>query len=265
LTSAPNDWPFRCLGYDRGSYYYLPRDGGQVIELPASAHSKLNLLNLAPLGWWKTAFTKGSSFDLDRAADSLISQCLKNGVFDPDRIRGRGAWYDANRVILHLGNRLSVISPEGEAIQHAIDDQPPSYYFYENAKPLTGPAEDPLSDDLAAELLSIAKRLEQHYRDMQDVEFTIERGKLWMLQTRSGKRTAKAALKMAVDMVGEGLIDEREAVRRVDPMALDQLLHPTLDPKAERHVLTTGLPASPGAAAGKIVLDADTEIGRAHV
>jgi pyruvate,orthophosphate dikinase len=79
-----------------------------------------------------------------------------------------------------------------------------------------------------------------------------------MLQTRSGKRTAKAALKMAVDMVGEGLIDEREAVRRVDPMALDQLLHPTLDPKAERHVLTTGLPASPGAAAGKIVLDADT-------
>lgn len=155
---APNDWPFRCLGYDRGSYYYLPRDGGQVIELPASAHSKLNLLNLAPLGWWKTAFTKGSSFDLDRAADSLISQCLKNGVFDPDRIRGRGAWYDANRVILHLGNRLSVISPEGEAIHHVIDDQPPSYYFYENAKPLTGPAEDPLSDDLAAELLSIAKR-----------------------------------------------------------------------------------------------------------
>jgi pyruvate,orthophosphate dikinase len=93
---------------------------------------------------------------------------------------------------------------------------------------------------------------------MQDIEFTVERGTLWMLQTRSGKRTAKAALKMAVDMVAEGLIDTREAVRRVDPMALDQLLHPTLDPKAERHVLTTGLPASPGAAAGKIVLDADT-------
>jgi pyruvate,orthophosphate dikinase len=100
--------------------------------------------------------------------------------------------------------------------------------------------------------------LELHYKDMQDIEFTVERGTLWMLQTRSGKRTAKAALKMAVDMVAEGLIDTREAVRRVDPMALDQLLHPTLDPKAERHVLTTGLPASPGAAAGKIVLDADT-------
>jgi pyruvate,orthophosphate dikinase len=109
-----------------------------------------------------------------------------------------------------------------------------------------------------AELARVFEILETHYRDMQDIEFTVEREKLWMLQTRSGKRTAKAALKMAVDMVGEGLIDEREAVRRVDPMALDQLLHPTLDPKAERHVLTTGLPASPGAAAGKIVLDADT-------
>jgi len=108
------------------------------------------------------------------------------------------------------------------------------------------------------ELAHVFDLLERHYRDMQDIEFTVERGKLWMLQTRSGKRTAKAALKMAVDMVGEGLIDTREAVRRVDPMALDQLLHPTLDPKAERHVLTTGLPASPGAAAGRIVLDADT-------
>ncbi|QDH34916.1 pyruvate, phosphate dikinase [Porphyrobacter sp. YT40] len=109
-----------------------------------------------------------------------------------------------------------------------------------------------------AELARVFDLLELHYKDMQDIEFTVERGKLWMLQTRSGKRTAKAALKMAVDMVAEGLIDEREAVRRVDPMALDQLLHPTLDPKAERNVLTTGLPASPGAAAGKIVLDADT-------
>ena len=108
------------------------------------------------------------------------------------------------------------------------------------------------------ELARVFDLLERHYRDMQDIEFTVERGKLWMLQTRSGKRTAKAALKMAVDMVAEGLIDTSEAVRRVDPMALDQLLHPTLDPKAERNVLTTGLPASPGAAAGKIVLDADT-------
>ena len=109
-----------------------------------------------------------------------------------------------------------------------------------------------------AELAAVFELLEKHYRDMQDIEFTVERGKLWMLQTRSGKRTAKAALKMAVDMVGEGLIDEKTAILRVDPMALDQLLHPTLDHKAPRDVLTTGLPASPGAASGAIVLDADT-------
>ncbi|HEY6870688.1 MAG TPA: pyruvate, phosphate dikinase, partial [Novosphingobium sp.] len=109
-----------------------------------------------------------------------------------------------------------------------------------------------------AELARVFELLEQHYRDMQDIEFTVERGHLFMLQTRSGKRTAKAALKMAVDMVGEGLIDEPTAVKRVDPMALDQLLHPTLDPKAARDVLAKGLPASPGAASGAIVLDADT-------
>jgi len=123
------------------------------------------------------------------------------------------------------------------------------------AKPLS--MEEALPDAYG-ELARVFDLLELHYKDMQDIEFTVERGTLWMLQTRSGKRTAKAALKMAVDMVEEGLIDTREAVRRVDPMALDQLLHPTLDPLAERNVLTTGLPASPGAAAGKIVLDADT-------
>jgi len=108
------------------------------------------------------------------------------------------------------------------------------------------------------ELSRVFDLLEAHYKDMQDIEFTVERGKLWMLQTRNGKRTAKAALRMAVEMVGEGLISQEQAVARIDPMALDQLLHPTLDPEAERNVLTTGLPASPGAAAGKIVLDADT-------
>ncbi|WAT18397.1 pyruvate, phosphate dikinase [Aurantiacibacter sp. MUD11] len=109
-----------------------------------------------------------------------------------------------------------------------------------------------------AELARVFDLLERHYKDMQDIEFTVQQGKLWMLQTRSGKRTAKAALKMAVDMVGEGLIDEETAILRVDPMALDQLLHPTLDPDAERDELAKGLPASPGAASGKIVLDADT-------
>ncbi len=123
------------------------------------------------------------------------------------------------------------------------------------AKPLSMEEAMP---DAYGELARVFDLLEGHYRDMQDIEFTVERGKLWMLQTRSGKRTAKAALKMAVDMTHEGLIDEKTAILRVDPMALDQLLHPTLDPEAPRNVLTTGLPASPGAAAGKIVLDADT-------
>ena len=115
------------------------------------------------------------------------------------------------------------------------------------------------------ELARVFDLLEAHYKDMQDIEFTVEQGKLWMLQTRSGKRTAKAALKMAVDMAHEGLIDEATAVKRIDPMALDQLLHPTLDPTAPREVLTRGLPASPGAATGIIVFDADSAEHRAQM
>jgi len=114
-----------------------------------------------------------------------------------------------------------------------------------------------------AELAAVFDQLERHYRDMQDIEFTVERGKLWMLQTRSGKRTAKAALKIAVDMAEEGLITQEEAIARVDPAALDQLLHPTLDPDAPRDVLTKGLPASPGAASGFAVFDSDTAEKRA--
>ncbi|TPG39633.1 pyruvate, phosphate dikinase [Sphingomonas koreensis] len=113
------------------------------------------------------------------------------------------------------------------------------------------------------ELAKVFRLLEDHYRDMQDIEFTVERGHLWMLQTRTGKRTAKAALKIAVDMATEGLISQEEAVARVDPGALDQLLHPTLDPDAARDVLTKGLPASPGAASGAAVFDSDTAERRA--
>ena len=111
--------------------------------------------------------------------------------------------------------------------------------------------------DAYAELTRIYGVLEKHYRDMQDLEFTVEQNRLWMLQTRSGKRTAKAALRIAVELANEGLITREEAVTRVDPAALDQLLHPTIDPKAERKVLATGLPASPGAATGEIVFSAD--------
>ncbi len=108
-----------------------------------------------------------------------------------------------------------------------------------------------------AELKRIYNVLERHYRDMQDLEFTVEQGKLWMLQTRSGKRTAKAALRIAVELANEGLITKNEAVLRVDPLALDQLLHPTIDPRAHRKVVATGLPASPGAASGAIVFTPD--------
>jgi pyruvate,orthophosphate dikinase len=107
------------------------------------------------------------------------------------------------------------------------------------------------------QLVQVYGQLEGHYRDMQDIEFTVERGKLWMLQTRNGKRTAKAALKIAVDMVAEGLITENEAVMRVDPAALDQLLHPTIAPGAVRDLIAVGLPASPGAAVGEVVFDPD--------
>jgi pyruvate,orthophosphate dikinase len=111
--------------------------------------------------------------------------------------------------------------------------------------------------DAFKELIRIYGVLEKHYRDMQDLEFTVEQGKLWMLQTRSGKRTAKAALRIAVELANEGLITREEAVARVEPQALDQLLHPTIDPSAERKVIAVGLPASPGAAAGEIVFSAD--------
>ncbi len=105
--------------------------------------------------------------------------------------------------------------------------------------------------------VGICDRLEKHYRDMQDLEFTIERGKLWMLQTRSGKRTAKAAIRVAVEMAREGLITREEAIVRVDPASLDQLLHPTIDPQAERNIIGAGLPASPGAATGEIVFSSE--------
>ncbi|MCW5730273.1 MAG: pyruvate, phosphate dikinase, partial [Alphaproteobacteria bacterium] len=107
------------------------------------------------------------------------------------------------------------------------------------------------------ELTRIFDKLEKHYRDMQDIEFTVQKGKLWMLQTRTGKRTAKAAIRIAVEMVKERLIGEVEAVNRIDPASLDQLLHPTPDPDAPREVIARGLPASPGAASGKVVFQAD--------
>ncbi|MGD0152021.1 MAG: pyruvate, phosphate dikinase, partial [Xanthobacteraceae bacterium] len=119
------------------------------------------------------------------------------------------------------------------------------------------PSMESAMPDAFAELARIHGALERHYRDMQDLEFTVEQGKLWMLQTRNGKRTALAALRIAVELANEKLITKDEAVARIDPSALDQLLHPTIDPIAERKVLATGLPASPGAACGEIVFSSE--------
>ena len=119
------------------------------------------------------------------------------------------------------------------------------------------PSMEEVMPDVFAQLVTIYKKLEAHYRDMQDIEFTVENRKLWMLQTRNGKRTAKASLKIAVDMVEEKLITKEEALLRIDPASLDQLLHPTLDPMAKKQVIARGLPASPGAASGKVVFTAE--------
>ena len=122
------------------------------------------------------------------------------------------------------------------------------------------PSMEKLMPEAFVEFQRICLELESRYRDMQDMEFTIERGKLWMLQTRPGKRTTKAAMKIAVDMVDEGVIGEDEAVARIEPATLDQLLHPTVDPHARRNVIGSGLPASPGAASGEIVFSAEEAV-----
>ncbi len=157
-----------------------------------------------------------------------------------------------------------LINAQGEDVVAGI--RTPQYLTQaarETAGAKAASMEEAMPDTFAA-LSQVFQRLETHYRDMQDIEFTVQEGKLWMLQTRSGKRTTKAALKIAVDMASENLITQDEAVLRIDPHALDQLLHPTLDPAAVRDVLTKGLPASPGAASGIVVFDSDTAEQFAH-
>ncbi|HEY0315841.1 MAG TPA: pyruvate, phosphate dikinase, partial [Sphingomonas sp.] len=157
-----------------------------------------------------------------------------------------------------------LINAQGEDVVAGIRTP---QYLTKAAKDEAGakaPSMEEAMPEVYTELARVFDLLETHYRDMQDIEFTVQEGKLWMLQTRSGKRTAKAALKIAVDMANEGLITQEEAILRVDPLALDQLLHPTLDPEAPRDVIAKGLPASPGAASGIIVFDAETAEQRAE-
>ncbi len=198
-------------------------------------------LNSIPGGW-------GTAVNVQAMVFGNMGETSATGVaFTRDPATGERAYY---------GEYL--INAQGEDVVAGI--RTPQYLTRAarekaGAKPLS--MEEALPE-VYGELARVFDLLETHYRDMQDIEFTVERGTLFMLQTRSGKRTAKAALKIAVDMAREGLISENEAVLRVDPAALDQLLHPTLDPAAPRNVVAKGLPASPGAASGAVVFDADT-------
>jgi pyruvate,orthophosphate dikinase len=150
-----------------------------------------------------------------------------------------------------------LVNAQGEDVVAGI--RTPQHLTIEGKKAQNSeePAMEEVMPEVFKQLVGVRQTLEKHYSDMQDIEFTVQSGKLYMLQTRNGKRTAKAALKIAVDMVKEGLIDKKQAIARIIPASLDQLLHPTLDPKAERKVIAKGLPASPGAASGKVVFSAD--------
>ncbi len=150
-----------------------------------------------------------------------------------------------------------LINAQGEDVVAGIRTPQPISIEGRQAGDSPLPSMEEAMPEAFAELMRLRERLETHYRDMQDLEFTVQRGRLFMLQTRSGKRTARAALRIAVDMAQSGMITEDEAVLRLDPAALDQLLHPTLDPTAEKHVMARGLPASPGAASGKVAFSAD--------
>ena len=150
-----------------------------------------------------------------------------------------------------------LVNAQGEDVVAGIRTPQPINASSRQANGETLPTLEDVMPKAYRELVKVYQRLEKHYRDMQDIEFTIERGKLYMLQTRGGKRTAAAALKIAVDMVREKLITREEAIQRVKPEQLDQLLHPMLDPKARKEVLAKGLPASPGAATGQVVFDSE--------
>lgn len=150
-----------------------------------------------------------------------------------------------------------LLNAQGEDVVAGIRTPQPLTAKARGEAPDALPSLEELMPEVYQELVDVFGKLEAHYRDVQDVEFTIEEGRLWLLQTRAGKRSTEAALKIAVDLVSEGLISEDEAVLRVDPMTLDQLLHPTIDPSAEKDIITSGLPASPGAASGEIVFHAE--------
>jgi pyruvate,orthophosphate dikinase len=150
-----------------------------------------------------------------------------------------------------------LINAQGEDVVAGIRTPQPLTKIAREEMGDVNPSMEEALPEVFAQFKEVVGKLETHYRDMQDIEFTVEQGRLYMLQTRNGKRTAKAALKVAVDLANEGLISKAEAVMRVEPGSLDQLLHPTIDPSSPRDVIATGLPASPGAATGKVVFTAE--------
>ncbi|MBL8708702.1 MAG: pyruvate, phosphate dikinase [Rhodospirillaceae bacterium] len=156
-----------------------------------------------------------------------------------------------------------LINAQGEDVVAGIRTPQHLTLAGKKANNSTLPAMEETMPEVFGQLVKVRDQLEKHYTDMQDIEFTVQQGKLYMLQTRNGKRTAPAALKIAVDLCNAGVIDRKTAVARIDPTSLDQLLHPTLDPKAKKNVIATGLPASPGAASGKVVFTADEAEDRA--
>jgi len=153
-----------------------------------------------------------------------------------------------------------LVNAQGEDVVAGIRTPQPITAVEAKSAGMVGLSLEEKMPKLFGELVDIYRKLERHYRDMQDMEFTIERGKLWMLQTRNGKRTARAALKIACDMIDEDLITPTEALMRIEPKSLDQLLHPTLDPKAQKTLLCKGLPASPGGACGQIVFSSEEAV-----
>jgi len=195
-------------------------------------------LNAIPVDWGTAVNVQGMVFG------NMGDDCATGVAFTRDPATGEDYFY---------GEYL--VNAQGEDVVAGIRTPQP----INRAKHKEGdlPAMEDVMPESYEQLAQIRTILEKHYKDMQDIEFTIEKGKLYMLQTRTGKRTAHAAIRIAVDMVNEQLISEKEAVLRVDPEQLDQLLHPSLDPSFDRDVVDKGLPASPGAASGQIVFSAD--------
>ncbi|MHB8707779.1 MAG: pyruvate, phosphate dikinase [Desulfuromonadales bacterium] len=195
-------------------------------------------LNNIPAEWGTAVNVQSMVFG------NMGSDCATGVAFTRDPSTGEDYFY---------GEYL--VNAQGEDVVAGI--RTPQPINKAKHKPGDLPAMEDVLPDCYQQLVEIRATLEKHYKDMQDIEFTIEKHKLYMLQTRNGKRTAKAAVKIAVDMVREGLISEHDAVMRVAPEQLDQLLHPSLDPKAPKQVIAKGLPASPGAASGQVVFSAD--------